>query len=519
MKKRFVEITLTVFLSLTVFCRAGADWKDKYSDLESKTPAELRLLRNEIYARHGRQFKSADLRKYFSKQPWYKPDPQFKGSRLSEEERELAYKILKIEQAGKIKKTEAAAVKKPVKVQKPKPVEKPVPVKKEGKKAEVKEKKTASAKKEQSVRPVAVKEEEPAVHVEPIFKKFVPLLNIREIDLNGDGKKDAIEVKREKGESKNTYALYINGKEVLEGLGQSDYSVVDIDTGDRYREVAFLGWSESEGNVTSFYYYTGRKAVKMGEVPGKLVRDITVNGSGVIRKEINCQVLTARPLPEKYMLTKDRLIRRVSYRDGLYEMNYGVTVREKLPLVKSRTNPELQVFLKPGEKVRILATDNEKWVLVRNSEGVEGWFAVENFWLIKSLKKIAPKVFSGLYPAEQWIDMDTDGVKEAVCFQRISPAAVKIHINNRSIIEGGSGCDWKIINIASGDGLLEIAVGDRGLSGETSTRVYCYKNGEIVRVGTVEGAMPEDLIVNGSGTVVAGGDSYRLDSYHNLTLQ
>ena len=33
----------------------------------------VRIIRNEIYARHGYVFNSADLKEYFSKQPWYKP--------------------------------------------------------------------------------------------------------------------------------------------------------------------------------------------------------------------------------------------------------------------------------------------------------------------------------------------------------------------------------------------------------------------------------------------------------------
>lgn len=50
---------------------------------------DLRILRNEIYARHGRVFtapKSKDLQKYFEAQPWYKPDPEFKDDQLSETE-------------------------------------------------------------------------------------------------------------------------------------------------------------------------------------------------------------------------------------------------------------------------------------------------------------------------------------------------------------------------------------------------------------------------------------------------
>ena len=44
---------------------------------------ELRLLRNEIYARHGRQFQAVWLQQYFYSQPWYTPDENFKDEQLS----------------------------------------------------------------------------------------------------------------------------------------------------------------------------------------------------------------------------------------------------------------------------------------------------------------------------------------------------------------------------------------------------------------------------------------------------
>jgi hypothetical protein len=42
-------------------------------DLAKLSAAQLRIARNEIYARHGFRFKSADLAAYFSKMPWYTP--------------------------------------------------------------------------------------------------------------------------------------------------------------------------------------------------------------------------------------------------------------------------------------------------------------------------------------------------------------------------------------------------------------------------------------------------------------
>jgi hypothetical protein len=44
---------------------------------------ELRLLRNEVYARHGRQFQAPWLSQYFFSQPWYSPNENFKDEELS----------------------------------------------------------------------------------------------------------------------------------------------------------------------------------------------------------------------------------------------------------------------------------------------------------------------------------------------------------------------------------------------------------------------------------------------------
>ena len=44
---------------------------------------ELRLLRNEVYARHGRSFQAPWLSQYFYSQPWYQPDDNFKDEQLT----------------------------------------------------------------------------------------------------------------------------------------------------------------------------------------------------------------------------------------------------------------------------------------------------------------------------------------------------------------------------------------------------------------------------------------------------
>ena len=42
-------------------------------DLEGKDAFELDIMRNEIYARHGRRFCRSDLQEYFDGQQWYEP--------------------------------------------------------------------------------------------------------------------------------------------------------------------------------------------------------------------------------------------------------------------------------------------------------------------------------------------------------------------------------------------------------------------------------------------------------------
>ena len=58
---------------------------------------ELRILRNEIYARRGRQFRTPWIADYFSSQPWYSPLPDFREPKLSEIELKNVATIVKVE--------------------------------------------------------------------------------------------------------------------------------------------------------------------------------------------------------------------------------------------------------------------------------------------------------------------------------------------------------------------------------------------------------------------------------------
>lgn len=66
-------------------------------DLEGKSNKELRLMRNEIFARHGRPFRSDDLHDYFTKKSWYKVNPDYTDDLLNSIDRHNILLIREVE--------------------------------------------------------------------------------------------------------------------------------------------------------------------------------------------------------------------------------------------------------------------------------------------------------------------------------------------------------------------------------------------------------------------------------------
>jgi hypothetical protein len=68
---------------------------------------DLRVLRNEIYAKRGRVFKDPNLQKYFAAQAWYQPNPDFKDESLTEMESKNLAVIKQVEETSISKFSEA----------------------------------------------------------------------------------------------------------------------------------------------------------------------------------------------------------------------------------------------------------------------------------------------------------------------------------------------------------------------------------------------------------------------------
>ncbi len=64
----------------------------KAEDLQDKSAESIGIARNEIYARHGKEFQNPTYSEYFKNQDWYRPNPNFKESELNPmEKRNVAF--------------------------------------------------------------------------------------------------------------------------------------------------------------------------------------------------------------------------------------------------------------------------------------------------------------------------------------------------------------------------------------------------------------------------------------------
>jgi hypothetical protein len=96
MMKRFLVFVLVV--GAAIQSRAyDANRPLDAKSLEGKSVEQLYLMRNEIFARHGKPFKTYELDQYFHAQPWYKLDLEFSDARLTATEKANASLLLQRE--------------------------------------------------------------------------------------------------------------------------------------------------------------------------------------------------------------------------------------------------------------------------------------------------------------------------------------------------------------------------------------------------------------------------------------
>ncbi len=81
-------------------------------------------------------------------------------------------------------------------------------------------------------------------------------------------------------------------------------------------------------------------------------------------------------------------------------MGTRCTVKRAFPLAVSQTDSTTITVLQPGDRVVILATDDESWCLVETEDAIWGWFKILDYDSVLPLRIRASEVFEGLSGAD-----------------------------------------------------------------------------------------------------------------------
>lgn len=308
----------------------------------------LWLAKNEIYARHGRQFNNDYLNRYFNRCSWYEgtiAPEAFDEKLLTKLEKDNISMLSAAQEAYREKH--------------------PYPEK------------------------YSVKE---TVH----------------LDLNGDGKPEDIVYQASEGAA---CKLTVNGivwdVEELTGYVSDPildhFYITDIDEEDGVREIAVLDQGPSEDPTTFFFRYEGDGTLfYMGQVSGFPFAEHNdgVNGfdyMGNIIGRTRMDLIETAYLEDLYRY--DRATRWVRYDGSIFMHDMLPTqshvLHEDLTVRFSMSEDSSKMVIPAQEQVFFLQSDMQQWILVKGKDGKKGYMLVKDGEIV-DMGKPAEEVFSEL---------------------------------------------------------------------------------------------------------------------------
>lgn len=313
----------------------------------------LWIARNEIYARHGRQFDNWYLQQYFNRCTWYEGEispGEFQENVLNQIEKDNLQLLL------------------------------------------------------------AAEKEYDRKH--PYPKMYQASETARE-DLNGDGKTDEISYRIMDQENGETLCMItVNGETYTanelagsqsEGIMTNPtadcFFISDILENDGLLEIAVIDEGPSEDLVTYFFQYDGTLSC-IGLVFGIPFSDRNgglngFNGVGNIAGEARVDLIETAYLQDNWWYDGSRILDLdIRWHDFLPSDSH--ILYEDLPVYCEWDETSATAVIPAQEEVFFLGTDMERWILVKGKDGSQGYMIVED-GKIAELNKPADDVFSGLY--------------------------------------------------------------------------------------------------------------------------
>ncbi len=317
-------------------------------ELAGLSDNELMLARNEIYARHGRQFENEYLQWYFDRCTWYEgtvPAAGFDEDMLTQVERDNLSLL------------------------------------------------TAA--------------EETYLANHPYPKKYSANEMIYE-DLDGDGSPEEISYQVDSG---GRCLLTVNGN-VCDATGEAGYLpepmrdcfyITDVSEEDGTLEIAVLSEGPNEDSNTYFFLYREGTVSAGGCVSGFPFAEYNhgINGfsyHGNVRGRMRMDLIETIYLTDDYWYDHDTP--RISYRNTSVFRDIcptqGHELYVDLPVRYFPEETSSSVIIPAQEQVFFLSSDMYQWILVKGKDGSMGYMRVED-GIVADLDKPAEEVFSDLY--------------------------------------------------------------------------------------------------------------------------
>lgn len=223
-------------------------------------------------------------------------------------------------------------------------------------------------------------------------------------DLNGDGKIEDISYEIAKTQNQNRLILNVNDVSYVQPPGDSNpanfFGVVDINTKDNMQEIALQDYGPSDDLNVTFLGWNGKEFVNYGNIPGDYSR-MKFDGKGKVTTQARGQILETWFHDADYILLGGKLVfnPREFYEPSYYEPTEH-TILQEFSFFKSPKDKTIIFTLEKGDRVTIMGCDDVSWCKVKNSAGVEGWFALENYNIIKGTNLSADDIFDELSHAD-----------------------------------------------------------------------------------------------------------------------
>lgn len=225
-------------------------------------------------------------------------------------------------------------------------------------------------------------------------------------DLDGDGKAEKIEFAAPRmagGDACCEFSIAINGHRspVFHGVSLTgEIAVVDIDSTDNLLELAVPEYGPSDDYAVHFFRYVQGRLVAIGDLPGSMQPDwrtLLVDGSGVVRTRCRGKILQTWFYPCMFKVSSAGTFERLH--EATYPMNTELTMLQELHLVSRIGDTNPSVTLRPGDKITVLCSDDERWCQVETHDGRVGWFEVLAYDKLADGRH-AGEVFKGLSIAD-----------------------------------------------------------------------------------------------------------------------